>query len=96
MSKDDDKNNVTDLPTAGDNPQGPDLPGESPDAKSGAARLVGYILSPESMAELVEQVENVPGRYYKRMAPCLQNASQLIETPDGKFNVLSPQGLTEN
>ena len=58
--------------------------------KGGQSRLVGYILSPESMAELLESCNDIPGRYYKRMAPRLMSASQLIETEDGKFNVISP------
>ena len=84
----DKKDNVTDLPTVP--PE--DVPPEAQDAlkKSGQSRLVGYILSPESMAELIDQCENIPGRYYKRMAPCLMNASQLVETEDGKFNVVNP------
>ena len=85
----DEKNNVTDLPTI--DPE--DVPDEAKDAlkKSGHSRLVGYILSPESMGELLDQCENIPGRYYKRMAPCLMNASQLVETEDGTFNVVNPQ-----
>lgn len=74
-------------------PEG-EVPQEAADALAekgdGQNRLVGYILSPESMAELADQVENIPGRYYKRMVPALQNASQLIEKPDGTFTVIGP------
>jgi len=84
---DKDKGNVTDLPTVP--PE--DVPAEAAQAaESGANKLVGYILSPESMAELVDQCENIPGRYYKRMVPALQNASQLIEKADGTFTVVGP------
>ncbi len=81
----DKKENVTDLPVVP--PE--DVPQAAKDAAS-QNRLVGYILSPESMGELLEQVENIPGRYYKRMAPCLQNASPVFEDGDGEVRVMRP------
>lgn len=85
-----DKTKVTDLPRIPDG-EVPDAAAEmAGDLEDGKSKLVGYILSPESMAELADQVENIPGRYYKRMVPALQNASQLIEKPDGTFTVVGP------
>ena len=60
----------------------------APDAeqKGEQKKLVGYIIMPDAMAELVEQCENIPGRYYKRMQPLLTSAQPMFEHEDGTFS----------
>lgn len=50
-------------------------------------KIIGYIISPDMLVGLLDVCEDIPGRYYKKIVPLLQNCPQLVEGDDGKVRV---------
>jgi hypothetical protein len=92
MSKDNEDTKVHTLPGHEDPPEiNAEIPAEALAAlkNSGEDKLVGYIISPDVMAGLLDICEDVPGRYYKRLVPGLQSAARLVEGADGVARVIN-------
>ncbi len=92
MSKDNEDKKVSTLPGHEDAAEiNAEIPAEALAALQNGSqdKLVGYIISPDVMAGLLDCCEDIPGRYYKRIVPALQSAAKLIEGADGMARVVN-------